>query len=147
MHANRSHYQTRNGQGYDGSERQKRLCCNCEKHWPHQGEARNCVRLVSVIHALEKRNHFVKCCKSKHESKASIELAHKGEEIADTAFESGEESSYTLETVTRWGRWRINHFVKVIISGAVITVLPDSGATISNMDEATFQRYGLERKR
>ena len=147
VHANRSYYQTRNGQGYDGSERQKSLCFNCEKHWPPQGGARNCLVFGKRYARCGKRNDLAKYCKSKHESKASYELAHKGEEIADTSSESGEESSYTVETVTRWGRRRINHFGEVIICGAVITVLPDSGATISDMDEATFQRYGLERKR
>ena len=34
----------------------------------------------------------------------------------------------------------------VIISGTSITVLQDSGATISMVDEATFQRYKLEKK-
>ncbi|CAH3146770.1 unnamed protein product [Porites lobata] len=32
----------------------------------------------------------------------------------------------------------------VIISGVDITVLPDSGATVNAMDEATFKKYGLD---
>ena len=35
---------------------------------------------------------------------------------------------------------------KTLINGASVTVLPDSGATVSAMDESTFRRYGLEGK-
>ena len=35
---------------------------------------------------------------------------------------------------------------EVLISGVNITVLPDSGATISTMDEATFRRSGFEKR-
>ena len=35
---------------------------------------------------------------------------------------------------------------KVILSGASITVPPDSGAATSAIEEATFQRYGLGKK-
>ena len=127
------------------AEKDKRLCFNCEKHWPHQGVARNCLACGKRCTRFGKRNHFAKYCKSKHEIKASKELAHKGEDIADTSSNSGEECTYSLETVNRWDRRTINHFGKVIISGAIITFL-NSGATISAMDEATFQRYGLEQK-
>ena len=34
----------------------------------------------------------------------------------------------------------------VIISGVDITVLPDSGATVNAMDEATFKKYGLDKR-
>ena len=34
----------------------------------------------------------------------------------------------------------------VLISGVGITVLPDSGATVSAMEEATFKRYGLDKR-
>jgi len=36
---------------------------------------------------------------------------------------------------------------KVLINGASVTVLPDSGAAVSAMDEATFRRYGLGRSK
>ena len=87
-----------------------------------------------------KINHFAKYCKSKHEGKPSKELAHKGEDITDTSFKSGEESTCSLENVNRWDRRTINHFGKVIISGAIINFLDNA------MDEATFQRYGLKKK-
>ena len=32
----------------------------------------------------------------------------------------------------------------MLINGASVTVLPDSGATVSAKDEATFRRYGLK---
>ena len=32
----------------------------------------------------------------------------------------------------------------MVINGASVKVLPDSGATVSAVDEATFRRYGLE---
>ena len=35
---------------------------------------------------------------------------------------------------------------KVLTNGARVTVLPDNGGTVSAMDEATFRRYGLEKK-
>ena len=35
---------------------------------------------------------------------------------------------------------------EVLISGVNITVLPDSGATVSAMDEATFRRSGLKKR-
>ena len=35
---------------------------------------------------------------------------------------------------------------QVLINGASVTVLPDCGATVRAMDEATFRRYGLEGK-
>ena len=35
---------------------------------------------------------------------------------------------------------------KVLSNGDSVTVLPDSGATVSAMDEATFRRYGLKGK-
>ena len=34
----------------------------------------------------------------------------------------------------------------MLIYGASVTVLPDSGTTVSAMDEATLRRYGLEDK-
>ena len=34
----------------------------------------------------------------------------------------------------------------MLINGASVTVLPDSGAIVSAMDEPTFRRYGLEEK-
>ena len=34
----------------------------------------------------------------------------------------------------------------MLINGVSVTVLPDSRATVSAMDEATFRRYGLEEK-
>ena len=34
----------------------------------------------------------------------------------------------------------------VLISGVCITVLSDSGATVSAMDKAIFKRYGLDKK-
>ena len=34
----------------------------------------------------------------------------------------------------------------MLINGTSVTVLPDSGATVSPMDEATLRRYGLEDK-
>ena len=34
----------------------------------------------------------------------------------------------------------------MLINGASVTVVPDSGATVSAMDEATFRRYGLKDK-
>ena len=34
----------------------------------------------------------------------------------------------------------------VLISGVDITVLLDSGATVNAMDEATFKKYGLDKR-
>ena len=119
-------------------EKDKRLCFNCGKHWPHQWVARNCLGFGKRCTRSGKINHVAKYCKSKHEGKPSKELAHKGENITDTSFKSGEESTCSLENVNRW---TINHFGKVIISGAIITFLDNA------MDEATFHWYGLKKKR
>ena len=34
----------------------------------------------------------------------------------------------------------------MLISGVGVTVLPDGGATVNAMDEATFKRYGLDKR-
>ena len=121
-------------------EKDKRLCFNCGKHWPHQWVARNCLGFCKRCTRSGKINHFAKYCKSKHEGKPLKELAHKGEDTTGTSFKSGEESTCSLENVNRWDRRTINHFGKVIISGAIINFLDNA------MDEATFQRYGLKKK-
>ena len=51
-----------------------------------------------------------------------------------------------METVNPMGTSEKKASKKVLINGASVTVLPDSGATLSTMDEATFRRYGLEDK-
>ena len=82
----------------------------------------------------------------KQEIKATKELAYGGKQKSDTSSESSDESTCTLETVNPMGTSDKRPLKKVLINGVSVTVLPDSGATVSAMDEATFKRYGLEEK-
>ena len=74
------------------------------------------------------------------------ELAYGDEQKSDTSSESSDESTCTLETVNPMGTSEKRPLKKVLINGVSVTVLPDSGATVSAMDEATLRRYGLEDK-
>ena len=53
---------------------------------------------------------------------------------------------YTMEMVNTMGTSDKRPLKKVLINGVSVAVLPDSVATVSAMDEATFKRYGLEEK-
>ena len=91
-----------------------------------------------------RRNHFAKCSRSKQEIKATRDLAHGDEQKSDTSSDSSdEESTCTLQAVNPMGPSDNRPLTRVLISGVGITVLPDSGATVSAMDEATFNRYGV----
>ena len=93
-----------------------------------------------------KRNHFANFCKSRHEVKATKELAYGGERKSDTSCESSDGSRCTVETVNPMGTSEKRPLKMVLINGASVTVLPDSGATVSAVDEATLRRYDLEGK-
>ena len=84
-------------------KKDKRLCLNYGKHWPHQEGAGNCRTFGKRCTRCGKRNHFQQFCKSKHEIKATKELAYRGEDISDTTSESSEESTCTLETLNLMG--------------------------------------------
>ena len=74
-------------------------------------------------------------------------LAHGDEQKSDTSSDSSdEESTCTLQAVNPMGPSDNRPLTTVLISGVGITVLPDSGATVSAMDEATFKRYGLDKR-
>ena len=126
--------------------KEKKSCFNCGKQWPHQGGPRKCPAFGKQCTRCGKRNHFANYCKSKQEIKATKELAYGGEQKSDTSSESSDESTCTLETVNPMGTSEKRPLKKVLINGASVTVLPDSGATVSAMDEATLRRYGLEDK-
>ena len=91
-----------------------------------------------------KSNHFTNYCKSKQEIKAMKELAFGDEQKSDTSSEGSDESTCTLKTVNPIGNSDKRPTRKMLINGASVKVLPDSGDTVSAMDEATFGRYGLE---
>ena len=74
------------------------------------------------------------------------ELPYGGEQKSDTSSESSDESTCTLEMVNPMRTSDKRPLKKVPVNGASITVLPGSGTTVSAMDEATFKRYGLEKK-
>ena len=99
-----------------------------------------------ALHALWKKKSLCKILQKQTRNEASKELAYRSEDISDTSSQSNDESTCKLETVKPMRPVDNRTLRKVIISGASITVLLDSGATISAMDEATFQRYGLENK-
>jgi len=81
------------------------------------------------------------------EIKVKMDLAHEDEQKSDTSSDrSDEESTCTLQAVNPMGPSIIRPLKTVLISDVRITVLPDSGATVSTMDEATFKRYGLDKK-
>ena len=126
--------------------KEKKSCFNCGKQWPHQGGPRKCPAFGKQCTRCGKRNHFANYCKSKQEIKATKELAYGGEQKSDTSSESSDESTCILETVNPMGTSEKRPLKKVLINGASVTVLPDSGATVSAMDEATLRRYGLEDK-
>ena len=52
----------------------------------------------------------------------------------------------TFKMVNPVGPSNKRALTEVLISGVNITVLPDSGVTVSAMDEATFRRSGLEKR-
>ena len=125
----------------------EKSCFNCGKHWPHQGRPRKCPAFGRQCTRCGRRNHFAKCCRSKQEIKATRDLAHGDEQKSDTSSDSSdEESTCTLQAVNPMGPSDNRPLTKVLISGVGITVLPDSGATVSAMDEATFKRYGLDKR-
>lgn len=121
-------------------KKDRKLCFNCGKHWPQQGGARNCPAFGKHCTCCGKRNDFTKFFKSKQE------ISTQGWGNTDTLSKSSDESTCTLETVNLMGLSANKPLRTVIISGTSITVLQDSGATISVVDEATFQRYKLEKK-
>ena len=121
----------------------EKLCFNWGKHWPHQGGQRKCPAFGKQCTRCGKRNHFAKCCKNKQE----IKLAQGGEQISDTSSDSSdEESTCTLQEVNPVGQSHNRPLKTVLISGVDITVLPESGATVNAMDEATFKKYGLDKR-
>ena len=125
------------------STKLEKHCFNCGKHWPHQGGQRKCPAFGKQCTRSGKRNHFAKCCKNKQE----IKLAQGGEQITDTSSDSSDEDSMcTLQEVNPVGQSDNRPLKTVLISGIDITVLPDSGATVNAMDEATFKKYGLEKR-
>ena len=121
----------------------EKLCFNCGKHWPQQGGQRKCPAFGKQCTRCGKRNHFAKCCKNKQEFK----LAQGGEQITDTSPDSSDEdSTCTLQEANPMGQSDNRPLKTVLISSIDITVLPDSGATVNAMDEATFKKYGLEKR-
>ena len=120
-----------------------KLCFNCGKHWPHQGGQRKCPAFGKQCTRCGKRNHFAKCCKNNQE----IKVAQGGEKLSDTSSDSsGEESTCTLQNVNPVGQSDNRPLKTVLISGVDIMVLPDSGATVNAMDEATFKKYSLDER-
>ena len=114
-----------------------KLCFNCGKHWPHQGGQRKCPAFGKQCTRCGKRNHFAKCCKNNQE----IKVAQGGEKLSDTSSDSsGEESTCTLQKVNPVGQ-SDNRPLKT-----AALVLPDSGATVNAMDEATFKKYSLDER-
>ena len=125
----------------------EKSCFNCGKHWPYQGGPRKCPAFGRQCTRCERRNYFKKCCKSKQEIKATRDLAQGDEQKSDTSSDSSdEEFTCTLRVVNLMGRSDNSSLKTVLISGVGITVLPDSGATVSAMDEAMFKRYGLDKR-
>ena len=87
-----------------------------------------------TVYTMWQKKHFAKCCKNKQE----INLAQGCEQITDTSSDSSdEESTCTLQEVNPVGQSHNRPLKTVLISGVHITVLPDSGATVNAMDEAT----------
>ena len=67
--------------------------------------------------------------------------------MTDTSSDSsGEESMCTLQEVNPVGQSDNRPLKAVLISGVDIMVLPDSGATVNAMDEATFKKYSLDER-
>ena len=120
-----------------------KLCFSFGKHWPHQGGQSKCAAFGKQCTRCGKRNHFAKCCKNNQE----IKVAQGGEKLTDTSSDSrGEESTCTLLEVNPLGQSDNRPLKAVLISGVDIMVLPDSGATVNAMDEATFKKYGLDER-
>ena len=126
-------------------KRDRKSCFNCGKQWPHQGGPRKCPAFGKQCTRCGKRNHFSKYCRStKQEIKATKELAC---EESNTSSDSSDEQSMCMcEMVNPVGASDNRPLKKVLISGVDITVLPDSGATVSAMDEATFRGCGLDKR-
>ena len=79
--------------------------------------------------------------------KQEIKFAQRGEQTTDTSpGSSDEDSTCTLQEVNPVGQSDNRPLKTVPISGVDITVLPDSGAMVNAMDEATFKKYGLNKR-
>ena len=67
--------------------------------------------------------------------------------MSDTSSDSsGVESTCTLQEVNPVGQSDNRPLKTLLISGVDIMVLPDSGATVNAMDEATFKKYSLDER-
>ena len=125
----------------------EKSCFNWGKHWPHKGGPRKCKAFGRQCTRCGRINNFAKCCKSKQEIEATRDLAHGDKKKSDTSSDSSdEESTCTLQAINPMGPSDNRSLKPVLISGVGITVLPDSGATVSAMDEAMFKRYGLDKR-
>ena len=133
----------RPGHGFSGSHSGTITCRNCGGSYPHDGGMRCCPAYQKECRSCGKLGHFESVCRSKPKARSHKQEPRKTvstlDEYLDESSDSDDENTFHLSIHSVNGKNIKQPLFKVKINGTWLTLMADSGSSITILDEKDFK--------